>query len=80
MGGQATQFGIDEERLDVAVDYLRKNETHFNFMGIHVYSGTQCMNEQAIVKNVENVLLIAKRLETYRLKCSWINLGGGFGV
>jgi len=81
MGGQATQFGIDEEKLDRAVAYLRENESHFNFKGIHVYSGTQCLNEEALVKNVDNVLEIAKRLENeYDLECAWINLGGGFGV
>jgi diaminopimelate decarboxylase len=81
MGGQATQFGIDEEKLDLAVAYLRENESHFNFKGIHVYSGTQCLNEEALVKNVDNVIEIAKRLKNeYDLECAWINLGGGFGV
>jgi diaminopimelate decarboxylase len=81
MGGQATQFGIDEEKLDVAVAYLRENGSHFNFKGIHVYSGTQCLNEEALVKNVDNVLEIAKKMEDkYDLECTWINLGGGFGV
>jgi diaminopimelate decarboxylase len=81
MGGQATQFGIDEEKLDVAVAYLRENGSHLNFKGIHVYSGTQCLNEEALVRNVDNVLEIAKRLENeHDLECAWINLGGGFGV
>jgi diaminopimelate decarboxylase len=81
MGGQATQFGIDEEKLDRAVVYLRENQSHFNFKGVHVYSGTQCLNEEALVKNVDNVLEIAKRLKNeYDLECGWINLGGGFGV
>ena len=81
MGGQATQFGIDEEKLDVAVAYLKDNKSHFNFKGIHVYSGTQCMNEEAIVKNVDNILKVAKEVQDkYHLECSWINLGGGFGV
>ncbi|MGA2465567.1 MAG: pyridoxal-dependent decarboxylase, exosortase A system-associated [Thermodesulfobacteriota bacterium] len=81
MGGQATQFGIDEEKLDSAVVYLRENESHLSFKGIHVYSGTQCLNEEALVKNVDNVLEIAKRLKNeYDLECAWINLGGGFGV
>jgi diaminopimelate decarboxylase len=81
MGGQPTQFGIDEEKLDSAVAYLRENESHFTFKGIHVYSGTQCLNEEALVRNVDNVLEIAKSLEDkFDLECSWINLGGGFGV
>ena len=81
MGGHATQFGIDEEKLDLAVGYLRENESYFNFRGIHVYAGTQCLSKEALVKNVENVLQIAKKLEEqYDLECTWINLGGGFGV
>jgi diaminopimelate decarboxylase len=81
MGGQATQFGIDEEKLDEAIDYLRSNEGHLNFRGIHIYSGTQCMDEAALIKNVNNVLEIAKKLEhEYDLECAWINSGGGFGV
>jgi len=81
MGGQATQFGIDEEKIDEAAAYLRNNENHFNFRGIHVYSGTQCLNEEALVRNIENVLQIATRLEDeHDLECDWINLGGGFGV
>lgn len=81
MGGQATQFGIEEEKLDVAVAYSNENRSHFNFRGIHVYSGTQCLNEEALVRNVDNVLEIAKKLENeYGFECAWINLGGGFGV
>jgi diaminopimelate decarboxylase len=81
MGGQATQFGIDEEKLEEVIEYLRQNDNSFNFKGIHVYSGTQCMSEEAILKNVENVLSIAKKVEQiYHLPCSRINLGGGFGV
>lgn len=81
MGGQTTQFGIDEEKLSEAIGFLRKNEGHFIFKGIHVYSGTQCMDEAALIRNVSNVLEIAKTMEEeYDLECSWINLGGGFGV
>jgi diaminopimelate decarboxylase len=81
MGGQPTQFGIDEERVDDAMAFLRENGSHLNVKGIHVYSGTQCQDENALVKNVENVLAIAKKLEeSYDFECSWINLGGGFGV
>lgn len=81
MGGQSTQFGIDEENLDEAIDYFKNDSGHLNFKGIHVYSGTQCLNEDALIKNVDNVLEIAIKMEDkYDLECSWINLGGGFGV
>lgn len=81
MGGKASQFGIDEEDVEAAVNYIRRNETSFNFLGIHIYAGTQCMSEEPIAHNVINTLEIAASLRaTYGLECQWINLGGGFGV
>ena len=81
MGGKPTQFGIDEENIGSAIDYIRQNKNSFNFLGIHVYSGTQCMNEEAIARNVMNTLEIACNLShAYAIECNLINLGGGFGV
>ena len=81
MGGKATQFGIDEEDVGNAIDYVRRNEDSFNLLGIHIYAGTQCMNEEALALNLTNTLEIARNLYgTYGLECKWINLGGGFGV
>ncbi len=81
MGGKATQFGIDEEDVEPAVSFMRQNNDFFNFLGIHIYAGTQCMSEEAIARNITNTLEIAAKLKSvYDLKCSMINLGGGFGV
>ncbi len=80
MGGKAAQFGIDEEHVASAVDHIMKNE-NFNFLGIHIYAGTQCMSEEALAQNVINTLQIAENLKRqYGLECRLINLGGGFGV
>jgi diaminopimelate decarboxylase len=81
MGGKATQFGIDEEDMESAISYIRQHKDIFNFLGVHIYAGTQCMSEEAITKNIINTLEIAAQLKSqYGLKCSMINLGGGFGV
>jgi len=81
MGGKASQFGIDEEDVESAVKYIRRNGTSFNFLGIHIYAGTQCMSEEAIAHNMINTLEIAANLRaTYGLECQWVNIGGGFGV
>jgi diaminopimelate decarboxylase len=81
MGGKATQFGIDEEDVESAISFMRQHEDSFNFLGVHIYAGTQCMSEEAIAKNIENTLEIAARLKSkHGLECSMINLGGGFGV
>jgi len=81
MGGRPTQFGIDEEDLPAAADYIKHHQSCFHFLGIHVYAGTQCLNEDALVRNVQNTVSIARHVEKkYGLACSLINLGGGFGV
>lgn len=81
MGGKATQFGIDEEDIESAINYMRQHKDVFNFLGIHIYAGTQCMSEEAIARNIINTLEIAAQLKSqYGLECSMINLGGGFGV
>ena len=81
MGGKATQFGIDEEEIKGAIHFVRENDKCFNFLGIHVYAGTQCLNEKAIAANIVNTLNIATHLrKRVGFQCHWINLGGGFGV
>jgi diaminopimelate decarboxylase len=81
MGGKSSQFGIDEEDVFAAIDHIHRNEAVFNLIGIHVYAGTQCMDEEAIARNMDNTLEIAANLQSsFGLECRWINLGGGFGV
>lgn len=81
MGGKATQFGIDEEDVAPAIDYIRQNENLFNLLGIHIYAGTQCMSEESLVNNMINILQIAGNLKNrYGIECRLINLGGGLGV
>jgi diaminopimelate decarboxylase len=81
MGGKATQFGIDEEDVEPIIDYVKRYQDLLNFLGIHIYAGTQCLSEEAIARNMTNTLEIAAKLKSaYGLECSIINLGGGFGV
>ncbi len=81
MGGRAAQFGIDEEDMEAAIVFIKENEEAFNFHGIDVYAGTQCMSEEALASNIANNLEISARLRSaYGMECLMINLGGGFGV
>jgi len=81
MGGKASQFGIDEEELPAALDYVRSHADIFTFQGIHIYAGTQCLSEEALTKNLANTLTIAARVTTeLGMECRAINIGGGFGV
>ncbi|ABB32248.1 pyridoxal-dependent decarboxylase, exosortase system type 1 associated [Geobacter metallireducens RCH3] len=81
MGGKASQFGIDEEELPSALDFIKANADAFDFKGIHIYAGTQCLNEEALAQNLANTLAIAARITTdYGMECRVINIGGGLGV
>jgi diaminopimelate decarboxylase len=81
MGGKAVQFGIDEEALPGAATMLRAVLDHVNFVGIHVYAGSQCFDVAGIVEGVENTLRIARDFEAHSgLPCEAVNVGGGFGV
>jgi diaminopimelate decarboxylase len=81
MGGKATQFGIDEEDTGEAVVFLRANERFFDVLGIHVYAGTQCLDEEALATGLANTLRIAAEMrERHGIECRVINIGGGFGV
>ena len=81
MGGKAIQFGIDEEDLPGAELRLRELSPWLDFRGIHAYVGSQCFDPAGIVEATRNALRIARELEQRSaLRCSRINLGGGFGV
>ncbi|GLI39246.1 diaminopimelate decarboxylase [Geobacter hydrogenophilus] len=81
MGGKASQFGIDEEELPSALDFIKANADAFDFKGIHIYAGTQCLNEESLAQNLANTLAIAARVTTdYGMECRVINIGGGLGV
>ncbi len=83
MGGKPTQFGVDEEEAPellrvIAAEALRGR---VEYAGLHIYSGTQCLDARAIIENARNSLRIARELEAASgLAASGINLGGGFGI
>lgn len=81
MGGRPVQFGIDEETLPEVLKTVSENRELLDFRGIHVYSGSQCFDGQAIVESVSDTLRIAAEVERNSpLRCRTVNLGGGFGV
>lgn len=81
MGGKAIQFGIDEEELAAAGARLQVLGPWLDFQGIHAYVGSQCFDAAGIVEATRNTLRIVKAFEQASgLRCTKINLGGGFGV
>ncbi len=80
MGGGASQFGVPEEEAEAALDAVLA-EPGVRLVGIHIYAGTQCLEERALVENMQGSLAIAARLAAARdLSPEVVNLGGGFGI
>jgi diaminopimelate decarboxylase len=80
MGGRPSPFGIDEENIAEAGLRLKK-EGSLNFMGIHVFSGTQCLDAESVIQDIEHTMDIARAFEQHTgLQCRLMNFGGGFGI
>ncbi|MFO7891228.1 MAG: type III PLP-dependent enzyme [bacterium] len=80
MGGRSSQFGIDEEKCEEFFTLLERS-SNCNFIGYHVYSGTQCLISEALLDNFKNTMDIVRRFtQKFNAVPRQINFGGGFGV
>ena len=81
MGGLPSPFGIDEEHAAASVDVIRQNGDYINFMGFHIYAGTQCLSLEGLSRNIYNVLeVVASICRGTDLAPVRINFGGGLGI
>jgi diaminopimelate decarboxylase len=79
MGGGARQFGVDEQRVPAMLHRL--GQLGLDFIGFHIFSGSQNLSADAISLAQAQSLQLALRLARdapgpLRL----LNIGGGFGV
>ena len=79
MSGGPKQFGIDAEYVP---DVLREiGERQLEFVGFHIFCGSQNLREEAIceaqAKTVDLALTLAQSAPTAP---EFINIGGGFGI
>jgi len=80
MGGKATQFGIDEECLDAALDAVIAADS-LEFKGIHVYSGTQILDCRVLLRQYGKGLDIARQIATRLGRAlETVDFGGGLGI
>ena len=80
MGGGPKAFGIDEEKIPAVL--ARFNDwPNLNFVGFHIFAGSQNLNHAAIIDSLEKAFIA---LETLLPSCpvvpKMVNLGGGFGI
>lgn len=79
MGGGPKPFGVDEEQASEMLQ--RIGSLGLDFQGLHIFSGSQNLNPQAIIEAQKNTLALACRLmENAPAPLKTINLGGGFGI
>ncbi len=79
MGGGAQQFGVDSEKLP---DMLKRlAELGLDFIGFHIFSGSQNLKEDSLLETQEKTLSLAMELSQYAPNApKKVNIGGGFGI
>ncbi len=79
MGGRASQFGIDADRVPALV--RRLIATGADWHGFHIFAGSQTLDTAAIIETQAATVALAARLaEEGGGRPAFVNLGGGFGI
>ncbi len=80
MVGAASRFGIDEEKVLDELDRLQGLD-YVHLSGIHVYTASQILEVEAVIRNLVRTLTFASTLvEQTAIPMARIVFGGGFGV
>lgn len=79
MGGGPKQFGIDEERIPNVLKSI--NTLEMEFVGFHIFSGSQNLNAESIIESQNKSVELAIRLSAdCPSPIRQLNIGGGFGI
>ncbi|MBV8687903.1 MAG: pyridoxal-dependent decarboxylase, exosortase A system-associated [Alphaproteobacteria bacterium] len=79
MGGSATPFGVDAERVPALVRSLVAAGA--DWRGFHIYAGSQALEAEALVETQRaTVALAASLAREAGAPPPLVNLGGGFGL
>ena len=79
MGSGPKPFGVDAECVPAMLETL--GTLPLEFMGFHIFSGSQNLREQAIIEAQTKTFELAFRLAQFAPSpLRWLNIGGGLGV
>jgi diaminopimelate decarboxylase len=79
MGGGAKPFGVDAERVPAMLAEL--GTLPLDFMGFHIFSGSQNLRTEAIIEAQTKTFELAFRLtDAAPRPPRWLNIGGGLGI
>ena len=79
MTGLPSQFGIDVDEVKQILSNAAPVST--TFVGLHIYSGSQNLNAQALCETAAQTLSLAAELVALiSTPFEFVNIGGGFGI
>lgn len=79
MGGGPRPFGIDAEQVPEVLD--RIGTLPVDFMGLHIFAGSQNLRAEALIEAHDGTIDLALRLAAAAPgPVRWLNIGGGLGV
>lgn len=79
MGGGPKQFGVDAECVPAML--RRLGQLDLDFVGFHIYSGSQNLRPEAIIEAQDKTFDLAYRLaDAAPAPVRKLNIGGGFGI
>jgi len=79
MGGGPQQFGVDAERVPEML--IRIGKLGLNFMGFHIFSGSQNLKHVSIQETHEKTFQLSIQLaQNAPSPVKSLNIGGGFGI
>jgi len=80
MGGKPAPFGIDEENLEGVLERIA-NDPQLRFRGIHLFVGTQILDDQVLLVQYKKALEIARRAAAHMGGAlHTVDFGGGLGI
>lgn len=79
MSGGPKPFGIDEEQLPAVLK--RVKQLNLNFIGFHIFSGSQNLKAEAIIEAQQKSIALAMQLSEHcPSPIKKLNIGGGYGI
>ncbi len=79
MGGGAKPFGVDAERVPALAREIIA--VGCEWRGLHIFTGSQALDADALIETQANVLDLADRLASETgVDLPKLNMGGGFGI
>ncbi|RAM63698.1 diaminopimelate decarboxylase [Herbaspirillum rubrisubalbicans] len=80
MGGQATQFGIDQARMPAMIA-LARSLPHIQLEGLHIHALSNNLKVDDHLQLVRHYVELAQAWEAqFDIRFTWLNAGGGIGV